>query len=177
MEINRLLSRGRAGAAIGERTTGNREVEAFMRDEGYYGATEGELAILPSGPVSTVQRIYRPKRYKKRVIGIPRQCHVCQKDYHRRYSQTVKDFSKSRYCSLKCLRSDQEVPGCITAIVQALRFVFHIRPCEIAKLMKVSRSNVTNFTTGYEFNMRPWWKRKYQQEAIKAAGKLLQSQK
>jgi hypothetical protein len=65
-----------------------------------------------------------------------------------------------------------EKVACRAAITQALRYHFHKRPKEIAKLMKMKRQNVSLLTNG-DATVLQWYERRHQEEAIAAALKIL----
>lgn len=67
-----------------------------------------------------------------------------------------------------------ERPACRAAIVQALRFEFQKSPKQIADLMGLASQTVSHWTGG-NTTVLPWDRRRFQQEAIEAADKVLKA--
>jgi hypothetical protein len=65
-----------------------------------------------------------------------------------------------------------EQPACQAAIIQALRFHFNKRPKDIAALMDI-RSQTVSMITNDSLTVLSWGDRRYKQEAIEAAKRIL----
>lgn len=68
-----------------------------------------------------------------------------------------------------------ERPGCRAAVIQALRFHFHMQPAHIAKLLNVPRQTVTTVTVSPDATVLQWYERRHQDAAITAALKILEA--
>jgi ABC-type Fe3+ transport system permease subunit len=66
----------------------------------------------------------------------------------------------------------QDTPACRAAVIQALRFHFHLRVKEIATVMQLPSQTISTLT-GSNTTVFQWYERGYQQEAIAAARDLL----
>ena len=124
-------------------------------EDGYAGAEYGEWSVQPSDGHSVLQW----KRKGK-----------CRPPFSSKYKRKLKDPSRG-------YTTKPETKAPLVAVMQALHYHFHKSMSEVARITDRRLANVCAVVgcAGASANTMQWWRRKYQKEAIEAAGQLLKN--
>ena len=66
-----------------------------------------------------------------------------------------------------------ETPSCRTAIIQAMRYHYHLPVTHIARILSIPPQTVSSLTVGIDHHVLSWYERKHQAAAIASAGEIL----